>query len=234
MLQAIVARYKAMSGIVRFLIWVFVFSGVLLGGVEYVDAVGQLGGQADLLESRHRERAALRERLDSSKAAFNSAIVAYGTPKLSRTGDVVAELDRRVSTVLAAHNAIEKRRSAKDATGLTMGQISAGGSGNERKLDRVGLEVSFECETSELIAILKDLESSPEISSVGRIEIRKLGEIDKKTGAGYLAVTLAPEVWTFAKTTSGSAEPAITPNKEPANNPAGGSEPDPAAEPAAK
>jgi len=217
-MKAAALRFNALPRVVKWLVCFVVAIGAYFGAVEpYLGVVIGMRTQADDLENRHRERAALAGRLESSKSAFNSSVIAYGAPKFARSGDAVAELDRRVSTVLAAHNAIEKRRSAKDATPISMGQIASGGSGKERKLERAGLEVSFECETSELVLILKDLESSPEISAIGRMEIRKLGEIDKKTGAGYIAVTLAPEVWTFSKDGATSPEPG--PAKEPVKDP---------------
>jgi hypothetical protein len=107
--------------------------------------------------------------------------------------------------VLNGKAATEKRRLTRDnLTPLTLGVA--------QKVTRVGKELQLECETAELMTILRELEAAPEVSAVSRLDVRRISEVNPKTGGGVLSVTIVVEAWAVAPDGAATAKetPAAT------------------------
>ena len=136
---------------------------------------------------------------------IDAGIAAFGTPELPQGDDRLAALDRKLSAVLNGKAATEKRRLTRDnLTPLTLGAA--------QKVTRVGKELQLECETAELMTILRELEAAPEVSAVSRLDVRRISEVNPKTGGGVLSVTIVVEAWAVALDGAATAKetPAAT------------------------
>ena len=157
----------------------------------YVAALGTFNSEADRIETKLRERASLKGKLTNNAAVIDAGINAFGIPELPKIEDRSSALTRKLDSVMAGKNVTEKRRLTRDnLPPLTLGASTT--------IKRVGIELLIECETPELLAIIRELELAPEVSAVSRVDVRRISEVNYKTGGGLLAVSLVVEMWSVA------------------------------------
>ena len=187
-------------------VWFAVVMVLYFGAIEpYINFMNSVTVEADRIEARLRQRASLKDRLENNRAMIDAGIAAFGTPDLPQGDDRLAALDRKLSAVLNGKTATEKRRLTRDnLTPLTLGVA--------QKVTRVGKELQLECETAELMTILRELELAPEVSAVSRLDVRRISEVNPKTGGGVLSVTIVVEAWAIAPdgATTAKETPAAT------------------------
>lgn len=99
--------------------------------------------------------------------------------------------NRRVVEVLSKHK-IRNDASTTRTMPLGNGPLKSAYTEEER-IDRIVREVQFSATPEELAAVIADLESSPEVASVSRVQLRRGDNQD--TAARQLKVTLAVETW---------------------------------------
>lgn len=214
-------RFRALPRSGKWLTMFVVFLVAFFGVVDPLLALNNKWAvKADQIQASLHERAGMLEKMENSRAAFESSVIGYGRPDLpTKSGDRLAALTRRVAQVLSAHEITEKRRNEKPATALAAGARTGAGAIDPR-IERVGFEVQFECDTATLLAVLKDLESAPEVSSIARLDIRKIADSGRTINeAGLLLVSLTPETWAINASKSAGATP------RPAADPAAGGAP---------
>ena len=107
-----------------------------------------------------------------------------------------------VNGILENHNITDStinERPKVQMSGLTPDQASALGIAS---VDRLILEVTFEASPESVIAILAELERSPEIASVSRVKIDR--SISRLADDEHLVrATLTPEAWIAASSSGG-------------------------------
>ncbi len=173
---------------VIFVVFLAAYFGVL---EPYVTYLGGINTEADRIEAKLRERASLKGKLTNNAAVIDAGINAFGIPELPKIDDRSSALTRKLDSVLAGKNVTEKRRLTRDnLPALTLGASTT--------IKRVGIELQIECETPELLAIIRELELAPEVSAVSRVDVRRISEVNYKTGGGLLAVSLVVEMWSIS------------------------------------
>jgi hypothetical protein len=199
-------RYKQLPRAGRWGVWLVAVLIAYFAAIEpAVDWSARKATEAERLE----KSLAARTRLGSETSASDTlqrSIVAFGGPKPPRSGisDPGGLLSQKTSDLATKHGVTVKSRTRRDSTSVT------GLDWNGSKVDRYALELVFECDTEKFLALLKDLEASPDITDISAVRMTKLAE----PGASSLAestvmqVTIVPEMWVIKGSDSKVAEPA--------------------------
>lgn len=211
-------RYGALPRSGKWLAWLVAFLVLFFGVIDpYLGTLNKLNDESGRIEARLRERATLKEKLANNRAMLDAGIVAFGAAELAKSGgtsdDRLGALDRRISAVLANKQAVEKRRLTREnipnlSYGGSPGDTS--GTSTAQRVLRFGKELQIECDTAELMMILRELETAPEVSAVSRVDVRRISDVNPKTGGGTLAVTMVVETWTLASDDANAANGTVT------------------------
>ena len=208
-MSALIQQFTSLPRAVKWLIYLMLFMvGFFLlikPALNFSDTVSE---KAAKLESA----LAARNDFNASESGNGGIITAlqgvYGTP-LRPGGGLNPESFRRVvNGILENHNITDStinERPKVQMSGLTPEQASALGIAS---VDRLILEVTFEAHPEDVIAILAELERSPEVASVSRVKIDKA--VSRLADDDHLVrATLTPEAWIAASSsgpTPGTSE----------------------------
>ena len=221
-MNALLTRYHALPRAGKWLAWLGGFLALFFGLINpALSRAGEWGSSAEKIESTLADRAGKKALIDNSAAELERSMLAFGNPAMpQKRRDPLADLDRRVRQVLTAHGVTPKRsvnkgpepfqRPTKTADGRA---IKSDGS----KLDRYAIELSFECDTTRLLGVMRDLERAAEVSSLSKVIVRRIVESNSRGGksdVALLSVTLVPEMWVIAPPAAG-AVPAKAPENRP-------------------
>jgi hypothetical protein len=211
--MTIVQRFRALPRAAQWGVWAAVaFIAYFVAVEPALERYAKISAEADSLESNLRDRASTAQRFESTGGELERAMVALGNPALPAKGNPLPALDRRVSSVLSAHNVVARKREPRAPIALLTGpgQRDPAFIGPLSGLQRVGIEITFESDTGQLAKILRDLEAAREVASIPRLSVRKAG--DGKPGDQKLAVTMTVEAWSA---TQGELAP-VTPTPDTA------------------
>jgi hypothetical protein len=216
-MNALVMRYKAMPRSGRWLVALVAFVGVFFLVVDPLLARwGQYRVDADQIENSLANQARLRTELAESSRTIEQVAALFGRPALpGSVAEASAGLEQRINRIFAAHKVANLKTSYRDP--VVMSNVDAPAIvGTGQKLNRLVAEMSFETDTANLSAILRDLEESAEIASVTRVSVRKLaaGRGAKGDTGGSLQVSLNAEAWGVGSSRS-PARPASSNGGEP-------------------
>ncbi|MCW5764528.1 MAG: hypothetical protein KIT68_00965 [Phycisphaeraceae bacterium] len=205
-MNSLLARFKALPRAAKWLTAFVVFIGAYFLAIEpMLDAIRKYNVEADKIEAELAARRDTRDRVLNSAGEMERAMLAYGKPALPGKGaDAAAALERRLNQVLAAHGVRETRKTFKDPVPLTVGREQT------PRYNRVAIELNFECDTTKLLAVLKDLERAPEVTAIGRLSVRRVNEPagrGAKGDSGLLQVQMSPETWTLASAAGERSNP---------------------------
>lgn len=206
-MSALIQQFSALPRALKWLIYLGLFMVgfflVIRPALTFSDTVS---AKAANLESA----LAARNDFNASDAGNGGIITAlqgvYGTP-LRPGGGLNPEAFRRVvNGILENHNITDStitERPKMQMSGLSSEQTSALGIAS---VDRMILEVTFEAHPEDVVAILAELERSPEVASVSRVKIDKsvsrLADDDRLVRA-----TLTPEAWIAASSSGPTSGP---------------------------
>ncbi len=101
--------------------------------------------------------------------------------------------DRRVLAVLESH-AVKDHTSTTRTVPLTTGPLLAALAPTNQRVERRIREVQFEASPEALSGVLADLERTPEVAAVSRVQIRKGDD-----GGRAIRATVAVETWVLTK-----------------------------------
>lgn len=211
MFENFTARYRKLPRTGR---WGFWFAVVLIAYFGVIEpAVNWSVEKAHAAEKLEKSLAA-RTKLGADSGASNDvlqrSIVAFGAPKTPRNNlpDPMGYLSQKTADIAQKHEITVKRRTRRNNTPIVNFDW------NGAKLERVTLELVVECDTDKFMAMLKDLESSPDITDITSVKMNKLSEPGVSlSDSTLMQITLVPEMWIVAGSGNGSA--AIT-QPEPA------------------
>ena len=202
-MSSLFQRFAALPRAIKWLVYL----GLFLVGFFLVIRPAQNFSDTVSEKAKHLEDAlAARNDFNTSDAGNGGIITAlqgvYGTP-LRPGGGLNPESFRRVvNGILENHNITDSsinERPRVQMSGLTPEQASALGIAS---VDRLILEVTFEASPEVVIAILAELERSPEIASVSRVKIDR--SISRLSEDEHLVrATITPEAWIAAVSATG-------------------------------
>lgn len=190
-MNALVQRFRTLPRAAR---WA-VFAGAIL--VAYFAVVEPVIDRINTTASRADDRESALVALAKDPIGAQSSEVALGVRKFGAVelpGDPEVRsvaFNRRVVEVLSKHR-IRNDTSTTRTMPLGAGPLKSAYTEEER-IDRLVREVQFSATPEELAAVIADLESSPEVAAVSRVQLRRGDNQD--TAARQLKVTLAVETW---------------------------------------
>lgn len=195
MRERVLARYRDLPRAAR---WgVLAAAGLLayFGIIEpALDATARLRARADQIEAGLRRERDLLGGAGEAGRAVALAVEHFGLPshpgpRASRERD----LRRRVDEILQSRGV-----RALSITPSLVPLSRSGAPGAGPGVQRLVLEVRFESSPEDLAAIVRELELSPEVTAVGRVQAARADRDGGRSGpAGdrVLRATVSPEVW---------------------------------------
>lgn len=107
-------------------------------------------------------------------------------------------LARAIEQILSKHDVRERTQTTRRAP-LGVGPLDRA-VGVDNRVDRLIVELSFDASPEQVAAVLADLEQSPVVACVSRVQIRKAPEGDRSRPAGRtVRATLSVEAWLLAR-----------------------------------
>jgi hypothetical protein len=188
-MNAIMAWYREQQRAVRWSIWAAVGLVAYFGILEpVVDASLRASREADLRE-------AALNRLAESAADWEAEALAvrkFGRMELpADTNTRTLRLNRAVTAVLEAHG-VRRHTSSTKMTSMEQGPLQAAVPATDQ-VWRFVREIQFEASPEVVASILADLERSPDISCISRVQLRRGGEANR--GDRVVRATVAVEAW---------------------------------------
>lgn len=203
-------RFRKLPRAGRWGVWLIAVLIVYFAAIEpAVDWSSNKAAEVSRLEKTLAARVRLSAEKDAAGNVLQRSIVAYGEPKRPRSNiaDPSGFLSQKTSDLAAKHGITVKRRTRRGSVPVT------GFEWNGSKVDRVALELVVECDTEKFVALLKDLEASPEITQVSSVRLTKLPQSGVALAdSSLMQITLVPEVWVLPRNGEpAAAEPAAPP-----------------------
>lgn len=179
--------------------WAIIGTVAIVALLMYFDYLGKFADQwnseADGIRSRVRQAALTNSELDGGRS-MEDLISGIGVVKKPADEAKANEaLTETVNAIIKRH-AVSKddfkiRRPARLPTG-TLEKIVKG---SNKRVEKLTGELRFEATSENMLAIIAELESSPDIESVSHVRLNKL------SGRGKLSVQLQVEAWILASVT---------------------------------
>lgn len=193
-MSGVLGRIRALPRAMR---WAIVAAAFVLGYFVVVepalDASARASARADALQ------AGLDRRLDAagerSEASRTLALAAsqFGAPLPPGGPDRASALNARIEAILRDRSVSNLSIKARSPVALPRTAME-GGVPEGKQVQRLVLDVEFEADPSVAMAIVADLEKAREVSSVGRVVMRRVEREGRKT----VQVSVSPEAWTLA------------------------------------
>ena len=189
--------------------WALLAAAVLalyFAALPALDKLNDWNTRADNLARALSDKAKVRQETLSGAKLVEQATGMFGRPKPpERTSDTRGRLERRINQVFAVHK-VQSQRTQYDEP-APLGEVDGAHSlmATGERLDKLVVKLTFETDMETLAAILKELESSPEIALVSRVNLKKQQPTGRRRDEpGALAVVLTAEAW-------GTSKPAAPP-----------------------
>ncbi len=195
-MSEIIDKIKSLPRAARWGLIALVAFGVYFLVVERVlDRINAAGSKAD-----DRIGALLSLSHDPSQTSdIDLGIRKFGVVALP--GEAAARsvaFNRRVVEVLAKHKI---KNSSTSGRTMPMAAGPLKDAYGEERVERLVQEIQFDATPEDISAVIADLESSPEVAAVSRIQIRRGSKED--TAARLLKATIGVEAWVLGKRAGG-------------------------------
>lgn len=191
-------QYRGFSRTTRTLVIVGAVSVLLLGILEGWTAAEAYDKEtARLLDNMDRARNA-RSQL---RPAFRDRVMSLGSIRLPHVDLETTEAERllklAVDRVLAEHGAENEEISVSPGASLGASKLPEIPRTPGSRLTKIGLRVEFDCPQDNVMQIIRDLESDPEVYTVSRLQIRRY-EDGQESVRKLLSVSLSMETWALS------------------------------------
>lgn len=179
--------------------WAIIGTVTIVALLMYTDYLwkfaDQWNSEADSIRAQVRQAASTNSELDGGRS-MEDLISGIGVvEKPADEAKANEALTETVNAIIKRH-AVSKddfkiRRPARLPTG-TLEKIVRG---SNKRVEKLTGELRFEASSENMLAIIAELESSPDIESVSHVRLNKL------SGRGKLSVQLQVEAWILASVT---------------------------------
>jgi hypothetical protein len=200
------SKFMALPRVAQWAIEAIAFLIVFFGIVKPVWSLGDsVGDKASRLESAIARRNDFASPASGDGANLAAYKAAFGTPMMPKDGGLKPEaFTRVVDSVLESHN-VTDRNVTERRIRMTKEQSDVLG---PFPIDRLIEEVTFEADPATVVAILAELERSPEVAAVSRVRLDRasvrggmnLGDAEDEQ---HVRATITPEAWIVASNASG-------------------------------
>ncbi len=202
-MNQLVEKYNALPRIGKWGVWAALVIVLFFGLFEPIDSY-----QKSIASREETIETALKEQHDhfeteGAKAQELAALQsAFGSPLMPSPGGLKPEaFSRVVNSILESHNITDRTVSERRVRlNGDLGATLAVGN-----IDRLILEVTFDAQPETVIAVLADLERSPEVAAVSRVRFDKAGVRAGTANAEedhLVRATITPEAWVVAGSSS--------------------------------
>lgn len=193
----LVARWRTMPRAMRWAVIALVAMGAYFAAVEpALAAMSKWSSRADgkqaQLDKYHSGRAARKE----ADAAAALGVTRFGL--VEAPGDATQRslaFNRKVAEVLEK-NGIQRPTTSSRQVPVSNNSALARQMGNDFRVERLVSDVSFDAEPEQIAKVVAELEKTPEISTVSRVQIR---QIAGDSNGRLVRATLAVEAWQYQK-----------------------------------
>lgn len=187
--------------------WLLIAAGAFVGYFAIVQPVldtilnlnGRAAGARSELGYEGRERAA-REQAGAEVRAGTGMFGTVAFP--GEAAERSQAFNRRINEVLSKNAVTGDRRITRTAP-MEPGAMDAF-AGQNKRVDRLIMDIQFNASPEQVSAVLADLESSPEIAAISRVQLRR--ETGSEGGAApgrTLRVNLSAEAWLLSRKEGG-------------------------------
>lgn len=196
-MTSVIDRFRILPRAAR---WAALGGGVILAYFVVVeptlDSMNKFSSRADAKEAMLASHAKSAETLRNAAETIEKGVRQYG--RVDMPGDPEQrplEFNRVVDEVLKKHGVLEQTSTSRVAPfgqGPLMGKF-----GQEFRIDRMLKDINFTAEAPVAAAVLADLERSPVVATVSRVQIRQAETRDR--GNPLVRVSLTVEAWLLVK-----------------------------------
>jgi hypothetical protein len=192
--SALLARYHALPRTMRWLLWTAAVLVLYFAVIEpyVITKPAALRAKAGETETR---LVSLQKEAESGQAhVVANAIARFGPidPPSNEPERATLLFNRKVAETLEKHG-IKKYTSPNRSTNMERGPLVRAVSSDERVERRIA-DIQFDASPEEITGILADLERSPEITAVSKIQLRRADG-----GGRTLHATLTAEAWVITR-----------------------------------
>lgn len=199
----LVERFRSLPRAARWLAWGGAGLVVYFAFVQpTVDLILSLNGRAAGARSELGSEGREREAREQAGAQVRAGMGLYG--KVAFPGEPAERseaFNRKVNEVLSRHSIKGDRRVTRAAP-LEAGPLDTV-AGQNRRIERLIMDIQFDASPEQVSAVLADLESTPEVAAVSRIQLRREAGADAGAGSRSLRVNLSVEAWLLARREGG-------------------------------
>lgn len=192
------ARWGSMPRAMKWSLMAALGVGLYFGVVEpALGAMARWNSRADLKEdelikfdNERRSRQAMDEQATLGVSRFG-IVEAPG-----EAGERSQVFNQKVSSILVANGAKRSTTNAREVA-LPSNSALVRDLGSEYTVQRLVSDIQFDGEPEQVAKIISEMESSPEVSSVSRVDIRQIaGETE---GGRLVHASISIEAWQFKK-----------------------------------
>lgn len=193
--DVLLMRSTTVPRAVGWLAWaVFILVGYFVGIEPTLDHAARVRDRADAIDRSLTAQAKLAAEREQAGGATERGLAVMGLPNLPTSADAAEALNRRIDRVARDHAVTIKRRTERPRS-----PIPGNPEWNTQRLEQVGVEFSIDCDTAQLTAVLRDLETAPEIHGVTQVRVQRIAAGNGKADTGLLSVSLLPVTWVLPK-----------------------------------
>lgn len=200
-MNALIDRYRSIprSGqwLILFVIGLGLFFGVVL---PVLDQANAWKNKADTKLARLSRSGHEAEVLSAAEGEIKNGLARFGPVELPGIAKERSDaLNRKIGQVLRAHGVTNHTSSVKE---MPLGSASFDQEfGADVRVERLVAELQFDASPETVAAVLAELEQSPEVAAVSRLQIRKgtgNGQ-EKKSASKTVKATIAVEAWQLVR-----------------------------------
>jgi hypothetical protein len=190
-----IAYYRSLPRAARWSFW------ALAGLLAYFAMVEPLVNLYASMNRRAKDQSSLlvgfersRRKADDAQASVATGVARFG--EVAPPGDPDARPDafsRKVAAVLTTHG-IKDQKTTTRSSALGKGPLLES-LGQGAQVMRYAIEVQFDGTPEQVAAIIADLEKTPEVAAVTKLQIRRLDEDHSRT----VHATISAETWLLSR-----------------------------------
>lgn len=168
-----------------------------------LNAIDRIDARADGAMSELGDQGSARQAQEQSGNEVRLGMTALGQVAFpGEPAERSEAFNRKVNEILAKHEVKGDRRVMRTAP-LEPGPLDAV-KGEGRRIDRLIMDLQFDASPEQVSAVLAELESTPEVAAISRVQLRReaAGEGGKPAGRTIRA-NLSAEAWLLARKEGG-------------------------------
>lgn len=179
--------------------WAIIGTVTIIGFLIYTDYLrtfaNEWNSEADGIRSQVRQAASTNSELDGGRS-MEDLISGIGVvEKPADEAKANEALTETVNAIIKRHTVSKDDFKIRRPARLPTGTLEKIVRGSNKRVEKLTGELRFEATSENMLAIIAELESSPDIESVSHVRLNKL------SGRGKLSVQLQVEAWILASVT---------------------------------